>query len=341
MASNEVALVTGAGGFIGSHLTERLISDGVSVRALVSYRGNGNIGWLSELRSSLSEESKAFLEIIRGDVRDFGQMLDLMDGVSDVYNLAALIGIPYSFQAPSSYLQTNVLGSHNLLEAARRKGVRSFVQTSTSEVYGTAVSVPMSEAHRVHPQSPYAASKVAADALALSYFHSYGLPVTILRPFNTYGPRQSTRAVMPTIIRQLLGNKKGELQLGNLEARRDFTFVSDTVDGFIRTSSQINASQGLALNLGSGWDMSVRELVGECSRILGLEVALSQSLDRNRPGSSEVERLLSDNNLAKDVIGWNPTNSTKEVFESKLRLTIEWWRDNMEAFGGSVDEYHR
>ena len=341
MEDDGIALVTGAGGFIGSHLTERLISEGRKVRALVSYRGDGNVGWLSESLSSIRENAKSSLEIVRGDVRDFGQMQDLMHGVSEVFNLAALIGIPYSFQAPSSYLQTNVLGSHNLLEAARRMGVRSFVQTSTSEVYGTAVSVPMSENHRIHPQSPYAASKVAADALALSYFHSYGLPVTILRPFNTYGPRQSSRAVIPTIIRQLLGNKRGELRLGNVEARRDFTYVSDTVDGFIRTSSQINFSQGRVLNLGSGWDISVRELVEKCGQILKLEVAISQSSERIRPESSEVERLLSNNELAKETIGWNPANSTKDAFESKLKSTIEWWKGNMEGLGGSVDEYHR
>ena len=341
MDGEDIALVTGAGGFIGSHLVERLISEGTRVRALVSYRGDGRVGWLAELQAALPKEAESTLEVIRGDVRDFGQMQDLMEGVSDVYNLAALIGIPYSFEAPNSYLQTNLLGTQNLLEAARRTGVRSFVQTSTSEVYGTAVSVPMSENHRIHPQSPYAASKVAADALALSYFHSYGMPVTILRPFNTYGPRQSPRAVIPTIIRQLLGNNGGEIQLGNLEARRDFTFVSDTVEGFIRTSKLINLSQGLVLNLGSGWDISVIELLQKCSQILERDFLVSQSSDRHRPGSSEVERLLSNNELARATLGWTPINSTKDVLDSKLKETIEWWKSNLDTHGGPFDAYHR
>lgn len=321
MSKKEVCLVTGAGGFIGSHLTEKLVSEGHHVRALVNYRGDGSLGWLGE---SVYLGAKN-LEIVRGDIRDSGQMLELVDSVDWVFHLAALIGIPYSFSAPSSYTLTNVIGTQNLLEASRKSNVSAFVQTSTSEVYGSATMTPMDESHRLHPQSPYAASKVGADALALSYFHSFNLPVGVLRPFNTFGPRQSVRAVIPTIISQLIEKGTGEVRLGNLGTRRDFTFVEDTVAGFIAFASRIKEVRGLTVNLGSGWSISISELFEQCAKLMGSKSHIQVDTDRLRPHSSEVDELLSNNQLARDLLSWKPSRSEPSAFTAALRDTIDWF----------------
>lgn len=336
MQVNTEILVTGAGGFIGSHLVERLLSENHRVRALAHYRGDGGIGWLDKL----AEDYPETLSVVKGDIRDFGQMLSLVEGVEVVFHLAALIGIPYSFHAPQSYIEVNVLGTQNLLEASKRSGVRAFVQTSTSEVYGTAETVPMAEGHRLNPQSPYAASKVAADAICLSYFHSFGFPVATLRPFNTFGPRQSSRAVIPTIIRQIIEND-GVVELGNLESRRDFTFVTDTVSGFLKTAAEIESTKGKVLNLGTGWDISIGELVDVCSNALDVPVRVISSPDRLRPHSSEVERLLSDNSLARDLIGWKPEASMQQDFAGRVLETAMWWKKViLESHDSGKGRYH-
>lgn len=334
MESKGSWLVTGAGGFIGSHLVEQLLARGHRVRALVHYRGDGGIGWLADLDSNHQG-----LSIVSGDIRDAAQMTELVSGVEVVFHLAALIGIPYSFEAPSSYVDVNISGTRNLLDAARKEGVKAFIQTSTSEVYGSAVDLPISESHRINPQSPYAASKVGADALALSYFHSFGLPVTVLRPFNTFGPRQSTRAVIPTIIRQLLQNQ-GVVELGNLDARRDFTYVSDTVEGFISAAYGIASTQGRTINLGAGWDISVGELVKLCSESLGISHKLTISKDRVRPNTSEVIQLLSDNRLALDVMGWTPVSSSRSEFPKLIGVTAEWWKEQLSLRSFTQSGYH-
>ena len=319
---SRTSLVTGAGGFIGSHLTERLLTLGGKVRALVSYRGDGSAGWLD------SEEINGHpnLEVVRGDIRDPHQMMALVEGVDAVFNLAALIGIPYSFEAPMSYVSTNVVGTQNLLEAAKHHNVRAFIQTSTSEVYGTAQFVPMPETHPINPQSPYAASKVASDALATSYFHSFDMPVAVLRPFNTFGPRQSARAVIPTILTQLLDSESEGVRLGNLNARRDFTYVADTVSGFVKSSDEIEKCAGRTLNLGAGWDIQVEELAELCARVLGKSLTIVGDERRLRPNTSEVESLMSDNSLARETIGWHPVDSSPEIFDEHIERTADWIR---------------
>ena len=321
MLRKEACLVTGAGGFIGSHLTEKLVSEGYRVRALVNYRGDGSLGWLSESEVLGAKN----LEIVRGDVRDSGQMLELVDSMDWVFHLAALIGIPYSFSAPNSYVLTNVLGTQNLLEAARQKNVSAFIQTSTSEVYGSATKTPMDESHRLHPQSPYAASKVGADALALSYFHSFNVPVGVLRPFNTFGPRQSARAVIPTIIAQLIDEGAEQVRLGNSNTRRDFTFVEDTVAGFIAFARRIEQAKGQAINLGSGWSISIKELFDQLAKLTGSKALIQADPDRLRPHSSEVDELLSNNQLAQQLLDWRPARSEPIAFAVALQETIDWF----------------
>lgn len=315
----QTCLVTGAGGFIGSHLTERLLSMGKQVRALANYRGDGTTGWLG--REAIQNSN---LEIVRGDVRDSHQVRELVDGVEVVFHLAALIGIPHSFDAPASYTSTNLWGTQNLLEASRSQGVKAFIQTSTSEVYGTAQYVPMSESHPINPQSPYAASKVASDAMAMAYFYSFDLPLTIVRPFNTFGPRQSARAVIPSILAQLLDPAANSLRLGNLDSRRDFTFVADTVEGFALAAEHIDKAAGETLNLGAGWDLSIRELVERCERVTSRSLKVEPEIKRLRPNSSEVEALLSDNSRARQLLGWTPSNSSPESFDLTLTKTSSW-----------------
>lgn len=310
-------LITGAGGFIGSHLCEELARRGNRVRAMVHYRSERSEGWLAELPDVLRER----IEIIPGDVRDAGLVHRLMKGVDVVYHLAALIGIPWSYEAPASYVQTNVQGTLNVLEAARAHGVRRVVHTSTSEVYGTARRVPIDEDHPLQPQSPYAASKVAADAMARSFHASFGLPTVIARPFNTYGPRQSQRAVLPTILAQLLAGAN-ELRLGATAPTRDMNYIADTVAGFIACADAPDDANGQAFNLGSGNEISIGDLAYTCMRSVGREVPIVCDEQRLRPAASEVERLLADNARARDILNWQPRTS----LEDGITATAEWMR---------------
>jgi NAD dependent epimerase/dehydratase len=309
-------LVTGAGGFIGSHLVEDLVRAGAEVRALVHYNSRGDLGVLGDTDERVLRE----VEVVYGDITDPHQMLSVVAGRQAIFHLAALIGIPYSYVAPSSYVAANVTGSLNLLEAARAAEVERFVQTSTSEVYGSAQSVPMSESHPLHPQSPYAASKVASDMLAISFSLSFEFPAVVVRPFNTFGPRQSARAVIPTILSQLLAG--GKVKLGALDTRRDFTFAPDTAEG-MRKAAESDVT-GEVVNLGTGEDHSIRDVAELCARILGRDLVLEADAERVRPAASEVDRLQSDPSKAARLIGWRPRHS----FEEGLRETAAWVERN-------------
>ena len=309
-------LVTGADGFIGSHLVERLIADGARVRAFCLYNSRGSWGWLDEL----DPDARAGLDVRLGDIRDARFVEAATDGVEVVLHLAALIAVPYSYVAPESFIDTNVRGTLNVLEASRRTGVRRYVQVSTSEVYGTPESLPIRETHPIQAQSPYAASKAAADQLALSFWRSFGLPVVVLRPFNTYGPRQSARAVVATILRQLLAGQT-EIRLGRLDPRRDLTYVADTVDGLVRAATT-SGVDGETIQLGSGRAESVRELLELAASILGVTASAVQEDARLRPDASEVLVLQSDPGKARALLGWEPQTR----LEDGIRATIEWLR---------------
>lgn len=317
-------LVTGAGGFIGSHLTERLVELGASVRALVRYTSSGNWGWLDH------SPRKDDIDVVLGDVQDFFSVRKAMHDREVVFHLAALIGIPYSYHAPQSYVHTNVEGTLNVLQAARELKTERIVCTSTSEVYGTAQYVPIDESHPLQGQSPYSASKIAADKLAESYFCSFDVPVAVVRPFNTYGPRQSARAVVPTIITQALAG--GQIRLGSLSPTRDFTFVSDTVAGFVSTAAN-QQSVGQVMNFGNGAEISIADLASAIGRLLGKELTLVAEDDRVRPENSEVERLCADATKARTLLGWKPQVS----LEDGLRQTIEWIEPNLKRY--RVNEY--
>ena len=324
------ALVTGAGGFIGSHLVERLVRDGWEVRALLRYNSRSDRGNLNFVDSEVQDA----IEVVWGDVRDGESVRGASVGVEVIYHLAALIAIPYSYINPTDFVLTNVVGTTNVLNAARASDTLSrVVVTSTSEVYGTAQYTPIDEAHPVQGQSPYSASKIGGDALAESYFRAFGLPVGVLRPFNTYGPRQSMRAIIPTIITQLLVNET--VKLGNLEPRRDLTFVEDTVDGFVRMATHDDVPFGQPVNTGNGSDISIGELFELLKKLTGSEAALVTDPSRVRPDKSEVFRLLADASKARDLIGWTPTHS----LEQGLNKTIEWVRRHLDHFQ-RVDQYH-
>lgn len=316
-------LVTGAGGFIGSHLTEALVTAGAQVRAMVHYNSAGRRGWLDQ--SPLKND----MEIVAGDITDGGSVSAAMQGRDVVFHLAALIAIPYSYSAPLSYVQTNIVGTLNVLEAARRLGTSRVIQTSTSEVYGTAQFVPISETHPLQGQSPYSASKIGADKLAESYFRSFELPVVTVRPFNTYGPRQSARAVLPTIITQCLAGKT--VRLGSLTPTRDLNFVSDTAAGFMACAAHPDAV-GRTLNIGSGREISVGDLAQLTASLIGADVRIECEDQRLRPPGSEVERLLADNRLAAEVVGWKPAVS----LETGLQRTIDWFRENAGSYRADV-----
>lgn len=312
-------LVTGAGGFIGSHLAERLVHEGAEVRAFVHYNALGTYGWLDE------SKAQSRMKIVPGDVTDFGSVLDAAKGVDIIFHLAALIGIPYSYVAPRSYVRTNIEGTLNILEAARTHGVQRVVHTSTSEVYGTALQVPIKESHALQGQSPYSATKIGADKLAESYFRSFGLPVVTVRPFNTFGERQSQRAIIPTIISGLLSGS--ELELGNLHPTRDFNFVGNTVDGMV-LAGLAPGVHGETINLGSGEEIAIGDLVRLVGELLGVAPRVKKVGERVRPGDSEVERLLADVEKAKAKLGWMPKISLREGLER----TISWIRENRESF---------
>jgi len=315
-------LVTGADGFIGSHLVERLVRDGTKVRAFCLYNSQGSWGWLDDSPREIRES----IEVVLGDIRDPEFVAAACRGVDVVFHLAALIAIPYSYVAPQSFIQTNVQGTANVLEAARRAEVRRVVHTSTSEVYGTPETLPIREGHPLRAQSPYAATKIAADQLALSYHLTYGLPVTVLRPFNTFGPRQSSRAVLPTILTQLLAGRS-EIELGRLDPRRDLTYVADTVDGFV-CAAEAPGIEGDVIQLGTGRAVSIGEVFDLCKKVARVDAAVRQDDRRLRPSASEVLVLQSDPTRARDCLGWEASTS----LEDGLRLTTEWLRKNMHRY---------
>jgi dTDP-glucose 4,6-dehydratase len=315
-------LVTGAGGFIGSHLTEALLRRGHSVRALVRYNSQGRTGLLEDL----GKAAGSGLEIFPGDVTDPGRVRQAVEGCSVVTHLAALIGIPYSYHAPASYTSVNVVGTQNILEASRQAGVERVIVTSTSEVYGTARESPMTERHPLQAQSPYAASKIAADKLAEAYYHSYGLPAVILRPFNTYGPRQSARAVIPTIIAQALSGQK-QIRLGNLNPRRDLTFVEDTARAFV-LAAEAPGIEGKTLHFGSGEAISIGDLAAQCLRLLNCPAQVVGDPERKRPSGSEVELLQCDASLARQVLGWKP----EVTLEEGLKRTIQYLERHLDQY---------
>ena len=313
--SGRKVFVTGGEGFIGSHLVERLLREGADVRALVHYTPSGRLGWL--------EGHQDDVEIMQGDVRDGSRVRRAVDGREVVFHLAALIGIPYSYEAPESYVQTNVVGTQNVLDACRGVGIERMVHTSTSEVYGTARYVPIDEAHPLQPQSPYSASKMGADMMALSHYNAFELPVAVVRPFNTYGPRQSTRAVIPTILSQLYAGVE-QLHLGSTTPTRDFNYVEDTASGFLAVGA-CDQALGQVVNVGSGREISIGDLVELLADIAGRKVEIVTDTERIRPGGSEVERLLCDNTRAREWAGWKPEFS----LEDGLRRTAEWVEQNL------------
>lgn len=312
-------LVTGANGFIGSHLVEELVTQGFFVRAFVEYNSLNSAGWLD----ILDDYVKTKIEVIAGDIRDYEIVESSIKGCHNVLHLAALVGIPYSYIAPSSYIQTNVIGTLNVLNACRRHDVKHLICTSTSETYGSAKFVPISEKHPLSAQSPYAASKIAADQLALSFFHSYDLPVSILRPFNTYGPRQSVRAVIPSAISQIASGKS-ELHLGSLFPTRDFTFVKDTAEGFI-LAMKCKSVIGKVTNIGSNFEISIADTIKLIAELMGSPINIVQDSKKIRPKSSEVLRLLADTTKAHKRFNWQPQYGGEEGFVRGLEETIRWF----------------
>ncbi len=314
-------LVTGADGFIGSHLTEALIRRGCEVRAFVFYNSFGHWGWLDESPADIKRE----LDVFAGDVRDPHGVRTAMQGCDVVLHLAALIGIPYSYHSPDTYLDTNIKGTLNIVQAARDLELEKIVHTSTSEVYGTAQYVPIDEKHPLQGQSPYAASKIGADQMALSFYRSFDTPVTIARPFNTFGPRQSARAVIPTVITQI-ANGERRLKLGALHPTRDFNYIKDTVEGFIAMAGS-DAVLGEEVNLGSNDEISIGDTVKLIAEAMNAEVEITTDEQRLRPDNSEVERLWADNSKARELLGWRPEYGSREGFKRALAETAEWFTD--------------
>jgi dTDP-glucose 4,6-dehydratase len=316
-------VVTGAGGFIGSHLTERLVELGAEVRALVHYNALGAWGWLDQ------SDKRDAIQVMAGDVTDRDSVRQAMQEREIVFHLAALIAIPYSYHAPASYVRTNVEGTLNILQTARDAGVECVVHTSTSEVYGTAQHVPIDEAHPLQGQSPYSASKIGGDKMAEAFHRSFGVPVVTVRPFNTFGPRQSARAVIPTIITQLLTGQS--VRLGSLNPTRDLNFVANTVDGFVLAAST-PAAIGRTINLGTGREISIGDLAQLIARLLNKPIEIESEDARLRPEGSEVERLLADNRLARELLGWAP----QVKLEDGLQRTLEWIQQHPERYRPGV-----
>ncbi len=314
-------LVTGACGFIGSHTVERLVKKGYNVKAFTFYNSKGSNGWIDNLDKKIIRE----INIISGDIRDQDFLINNSKKVDSILHLAALIGIPYSYHAPRSYLETNVIGTYNVLNASKINNIPKTIITSTSEVYGTAQSVPIFENHSLNAQSPYAASKTGADQLALSFYRSYKLPVTIIRPFNTFGPRQSNRAIIPTIITQILNNN-GNIKLGNLSPTRDFTFVEDTADSFIQ-SLKSNKIAGETINIGNNFEISIKDIIEIMREDFGYKFKVSLDKKRVREKKSEVYRLIASNAKAKKLLNWKPKYAGVKGFKLGLKKTIEWFRD--------------
>jgi NAD dependent epimerase/dehydratase len=327
-------LITGADGFIGSHLVEALVRAGSDVKAFVLYNSFNSCGWLDHC----SPDVKGRFEVFAGDIRDPHGVKEAMKGCDAVLHLAALIAIPYSYHSPDTYVDTNVKGTLNVLQAARELGVRRVVHTSTSEVYGTAQFVPITEAHPLQGQSPYSATKIAADQLAYSFYASFDLPVVIARPFNTYGPRQSARAVIPTIITQI-ANGKRQIKLGAVSPTRDFNYVKDTVAGFIAALNS-EAGCGEVINFGSNFEISVGDTVQLIAEAMGKEIEIVTDDSRLRPSNSEVERLWADNSKARELFGWSPQYAGREGFKRGLAKTAEWFVNPENLRGYKADIYN-
>ena len=313
------ALVTGADGFIGSHLVEALVERGDDVRAFVLYNSFNSWGWLDHI----DDDVRNAIEVFAGDARDPNGVREALRGVDVVYHLAALISIPYSYHSPDTYVETNVKGTLNVLQAARDLGTEKIVHTSTSEVYGSAQYVPIDEDHPLQGQSPYSASKIGADQMALSFYRSFDTPVSVIRPFNTYGPRQSRRAIIPTVITQIASGKR-TLELGNLHPTRDFTFVEDTVHVFMAVADA-DDSTGKVIHVGSGFEISIGDLVDRIAETMGVDVGVTTAEERMRPDKSEVDRLYADVSKANDLLGWTPTHGEREGFARGLQKTADWF----------------
>lgn len=332
--SNRTVLVTGADGFIGSHLTEALVRQGYNVRAFVLYNSFNSWGWLDHCNPDIKGE----FEVFSGDIRDPHGVKAAMHGCEAVLHLAALIAIPYSYHSPDTYVDTNIKGTLNVLQAAREVGVRRMIHTSTSEVYGTAQFVPITEEHPLQGQSPYSATKIAADQLAYSFYSSFNLPVVTIRPFNTYGPRQSARAVIPTIITQITSGQR-HIKLGAVSPTRDFNYVQDSVSGFI---SALNSDLGLGevINLGSNFEISVGDTVNLIAEVMNAEIEIITDEIRLRPENSEVQRLWADNSKAKRLFGWEPAYGGHDGFKCGLKETVEWFSNSINCMAYKADRYN-
>lgn len=315
-------LVTGADGFIGSHLTEELVRQGHNVRAFVYYNSFNSWGWLDHSPQDIKDD----LDVFAGDIRDPYGVKEAMKGCDVVIHLAALIAIPYSYHSPATYVDTNVTGTLNVLQAARELEVGKVVHTSTSEVYGTAQFVPITEEHPLQGQSPYAATKIGADQLALSFYRSFNTPVAVIRPFNTYGPRQSARAVIPTIITQIASGQK-RIKLGAVHPTRDFNYVKDTVSGFIAVAES-EKSIGEVINIGSNYEISIGDTAQMIAEVMGTEIEIMTDDARVRPKLSEVERLWADNTKARRLLGWQPAFAGRDGLKRGLGETIEWFTNS-------------
>ncbi|NBE56034.1 GDP-mannose 4,6-dehydratase [Streptomyces boluensis] len=326
--AGRTVLVTGAEGFIGSTLVDLLAARGADVRAFVHYKPYAEKGHLAHHLA----DPHSPVTTVTGDIRDPGRVMDAVAGCDTVFHLAALIGIPYSYDSPGAYVQTNVVGTENVAEACRRSSVRRLVHTSTSEVYGTALTAPITDDHPLQPQSPYSASKIGADMMALSHWHAFELPVTVVRPFNTYGPRQSARAVIPTILAQLHSGAR-QIKLGSLTPTRDFTYVTDTAAGFLALAD-CDRALGHSVNLGTGQEISIGDLAQALISASGRDAEVVVDPDRLRPTGSEVQRLLSDNSRARDWSGWQPEVSLRDG----LRRTSDWVAEHLGLF--AADRYH-
>ena len=320
----ERVLVTGAAGFVGSHLVEKLAERKVRVRAFIRYNSRNSWGWLE------NSPLKKNIEFCPGDIRDYQSVRKAMEGIQTVFHLAALVGVPYSYHSPLSYIKTNVMGTYNVLEAAREAGIKKIIQTSTSEVYGTAQIIPMKENHPLHPQSPYAASKASADHLGLSYYASFGLPVTILRPFNIFGPRQSARAIIPTILCQAL-KQRDSIKLGSLLSSRDWLYIDDAVEGFLSVKDYPE-SEGEIIHIGTGIEVSIKHLIQTIEHILNINLRIESDPTRIRPDNSEVQRLRADISKARRLLDWNPRSSLQQG----LKETITWIKKNLDLYKSSL-----
>ncbi|MGD8939228.1 MAG: NAD-dependent 4,6-dehydratase LegB [Gammaproteobacteria bacterium] len=325
-------LLTGADGFIGSHLTETLVALGHDVRAFVLYNSFGSWGWLDHSEKNVLDS----MDIFMGDVRDSNGVRTAMQGCDVVLHLAALIGIPYSYHSPDTYVDTNIKGTLNILQAARDLGVAKVVHTSTSEVYGTAQFVPISEQHPLQGQSPYSATKIGADQIAMSFYCSFETPVTIIRPFNTYGPRQSARAVIPTVITQIANGAK-QIKLGSLHPTRDFNYIEDTVKGFIAGAETDNAI-GEVINIGSAFEVSIGDTVKLIAEVMDREIEVTSDEQRVRPAASEVERLYADNSKARELLQWSAQYAGIEGFKQGLKKTVDWFTndDNIKQYKSHI-----